>query len=463
MQLNLMENLVEEKIVIRHSQSEYTLRRMKYNGKSRRITFRDDDPSRRGISALVSRDGTYFEFRMMHQGQSYFKHLGSVHAISLVDAKNLASIYRDNIANGRPIDYQSKQSLNLTFKDAYEAYINSEKFLQLKPRYQEVFKLKMKKYVIGVLGQSRNNVSGNTRPLLGQWKLTSIDKTVASEYWSNLTQSHDGKNKERGASIVKSHCSVIFDYARQHLGFHGDNPFKFSVPNVMRLNEQHPFSPEELGYLINAFANQPPPFKQFFNICLLTGWRNGEVARMKWRDILPARPVSFLTHNDKRTVNVWSVPKDGNKSSRRIDYILTEAMMKQISSLPKFAPITQAKNQFIDSKSCIAGEELEYVFASTRAGAGGKQTHLSSPKKRMRNILTEIGISKTQSLHNLRHTFVTMMTDEGFSRNSISRFHGKIVNEGAASFNVYDSSSGIEEKLRVAEGWETILRRLGFV
>ena len=269
---------------------------------------------------------------------------------------------------------------------------------------------------------------------IGALQLSAITENLARKLWSTVKETEN----HSVAKIVKSHCKVVVDWAMQNKGIHLQfNPFGFSIPRLPIQQNNSFFSDENLRQLIAEFSKQTTPKRQFLNCALLTGWRNGEIAKMRWDEI--ERGVKVL--NSNHTVTIWNSPIQSNKSNQATRFVLTDRVLNQIDALPRLS---------------------EYVFSYGNKDQGGYDLPMTRPAKTVRKILNKIGLSDEYRLHTLRHTMVTRLKEFDVSAADIDRFLGKSVREGSASHSTYSHSDSILAKLRVAESWKNHLVNLGY-
>ena len=215
------------------------------------------------------------------------------------------------------------------------------------------------------------------------------------------------------------------------------NPFNFSIPRTAKQQRQNIFTDEHLEQLIQLFQSEKAPKRQFLLCSLLTGWRNGELAKMKWDQIEYDVAVPKTNHR----VAIWNAPAEVLKSNSNNRFLLTERFLEQIQGLPQ-----------------ING----YVFSFGNTSTGGDALPMTPPTKRVRHIMCEMGLSEGYSLHTLRHTLVTRLKELDVPAANIDRFLGKTVREGSSSHTTYAHSDSLNSKLSVAMEWENHLVSLGF-
>lgn len=148
--------------------------------------------------------------------------------------------------------------------------------------------------------------------------------------------------------------------------------------------KQRFLSEEEIERLFEACQKSTHPFLYLFiRLLILTGARKGEALKMRWCD------VDF----DKR---VWTVPKSKNGRSRRI--ILSEAAIEVL-----FA--TRDKAKFLDldiGPNCP-------VFTNPKT-----KTHYDSFCASWHIVREWAGLDDVR-IHDLRHTFASLLVNKGVS------------------------------------------------
>ena len=300
--------------------------------------------------------------------------------------------------------------------EAYELFISSKSISNRKPGYVYVFKLRCRKYLI---------------PRLGKYHLTELTESVVTDFWKWLKANADGKNTDNTAKQVIAHLSSILQWANETLPGVSlkSNPTNFRK-NFKQQIRQRVFSIGELKLLIGEFQMLPSPFHQFMMCALLTGIRNGELAMMRWSEIERSVPASNIYENEQTTLNTWSCPPATSKSAEPIKYVLSDEVLAYIDSLPRI-------NSF--------------VFTTGR----GAETHITSQGKEAAKIRSKLAFNNPWTLHDLRRTLVTYLSESGIPAAEIDRFIGKQVSEGAASHAAYDFAPRLHEKKASCRGLVT--------
>ena len=128
-------------------------------------------------------------------------------------------------------------------------------------------------------------------------------------------------------------------------------------------------------------------------------------------------------------------PASSNKHGNLIRYVLSDQVVELLNTLPR-----------INS----------YVFTTGR----GENTHITSQRKIATQIKCKMAFNEPWTLHDLRRTLVTYLSESGVPAAEIDRFIGKQVSEGAASHAAYDFAPRLSEKKRVADDWTRIVTSL---
>jgi integrase len=168
------------------------------------------------------------------------------------------------------------------------------------------------------------------------------------------------------------------------------------MPNInYKKEKQHPFTLDEIDLLLEQSHGE---LKNFIGILLFTGMRSGELLALQWND------VNFETE----TITINKTIASG---------IINSAKTK--SSEREIEIIDKAKEFFKDQKS-LTGLKNSFVFLNTQGKHYGTNSQLNH---KYRKLLNEIGIKK-RTLHNTRHTFASIMLNNGIDPFWVSNMLG---------------------------------------
>jgi integrase len=172
------------------------------------------------------------------------------------------------------------------------------------------------------------------------------------------------------------------------------------------------------------------PMAAVLKMRLLTAQRGGEVARMRWRDLVLQEKTA------EPQVGWWTIPGDHTKNGEPHRVPLTEDA------------VTLVKAQIPEKES----DRGEFVFT----GRGGS-TVLDRAKKAPAAIAGVLKIDFRG--HDLRRTAATGMAEAGISREHIGRVLNH-VEGGARATKVYDRYSYDFEKRAALDAWQRRLRTI---
>lgn len=161
------------------------------------------------------------------------------------------------------------------------------------------------------------------------------------------------------------------------------NAVKMPKINYRRVR-QKPFSLDEIDRILESVSGE---FKNFLGISFFSGMRSGEILALKWSDI------------------------DFNTDTISINKTIAQGLInsaKTVASERDIEMIDKAK-EFFKNQRFITGLKNSYVFLNK------KGTHYSSNDLfygSFQKLLDSIGLER-RALHNTRHTFASIMLNNG--------------------------------------------------
>ncbi len=160
------------------------------------------------------------------------------------------------------------------------------------------------------------------------------------------------------------------------------NPIKMvDMPQIKKTKvKQKPFTLDEIDLILKYTKGA---IKNFLGIAFFTGMRSGEILALKWEDI------DFITE----TISINKTIAEGHINSPK-----TASSFRDIEMLP------QAK-EFFKAQQLETGLQNSFVFLNKHGLYYGSNTHFYN---HFQKVLHKIGLEK-RSLHNIRHTFASMM------------------------------------------------------
>jgi len=168
-------------------------------------------------------------------------------------------------------------------------------------------------------------------------------------------------------------------------------------PKILKeVKEQKPFTMDEIDLILSKAKGQ---FKNFLGISFFTGARSGEILALKWSDI------DFST-------NTISITKTLSKGI--IGTTKTVSSKRDIEMLPLV-------KKFLEAQRLETGLLNGYIF--TKQDKVSHYFNNSLFYNTYREILESVGLEK-RSLHNTRHTFASMMLNNGIEALWVSAMLG---------------------------------------
>lgn len=148
--------------------------------------------------------------------------------------------------------------------------------------------------------------------------------------------------------------------------------------------EQKPFNLDEVDLILKSSKGQ---YKNFLGMAFFTGMRSGEILALKWDDV----DFETDTISIERTLSKGFINEPKTRSS-----------IRDIEMLP-------IAREFFESQMYETGLKNSYVFLKQN------NTHYANNSlfyNTYQETLERIGLEK-RSLHNTRHTFASMMLNNG--------------------------------------------------
>lgn len=240
----------------------------------------------------------------------------------------------------------------------------------------------------------------------------------------HVKQLHDAVADKNGpvmAARMLATLSKLFNWCAVQEGFLDQalpNPVLKGFKTGKARKRDRFLDADELAKLWTVTGGMPSPWGPFVRMLLLTGQRRGEVAAMKWDDL-------------DLEEGVWSLSAEATKANRRTEVPLTKLALETIRALPRgkgpYVFTTNGGQAHIQNFSGI-GEMIAggmKAMAKEQAGEG-------EPKE-----------VRAFTLHDLRRTVATHVSDLGVSRDVVK----KILNHAEQDVTgIYERSTQLVQK-----------------
>lgn len=250
------------------------------------------------------------------------------------------------------------------------------------------------------LASDKGRIEGHIKPLLGRLPVAAVTRQDVEQFMHAIaageTKRDPRKVRPRGVSKLRGGRGVatrtvgllgaIFNYAVER-SMRADNP-AHHIRKFAENRRERRLSDEEYAAigaaLLGAAPAIWPPAVACLRFLALTGWRSGEAVMLRWREIDLTRRTATLA--DSKT----------GRSMR---------------------PLSQVACDLLRAQSRIGEGTL--VFPATR-GDGP----MLGFKKFARQILARGGLPADVTPHVLRHSFVSIAADLGYSEPTIASLVG---------------------------------------
>jgi len=234
-------------------------------------------------------------------------------------------------------------------------------------------------------------------PALGRFPLDEIPRPQMEEFVAGLVKKDLAKDTIR---LTVGTLGVLYNQAVEH-GVVSVNPAckltKFFRNAPKRHAEIQPLSPQEVPLFLQTALKHSPEQYPIFLALIHTGMRSGELAALKWGD---------LSFNGKY-ITVRRNFVEGQMTTTKTDRIrkvdMSDALMEVLLELRR-----KRQEQWLTKGH---NEIPELVFCNDQGEPIGMR-HL--PTTHFKRCLKKAGLSERR-LHDLRHTFATLLIMQGES------------------------------------------------
>jgi len=335
-----------------------------------------------GLNLRITNIGTKsFFLRYVINGRARKYTIGSYPEFSYTAAKDLALQLKGEIARGfDPLDKKQALYSTPTIKEFSIDFLKSKEKV-LRPStlqsYQDFF---FDKHII---------------PKFGSLKINSISKKEIEMYHSSFTDTPRMGN--RILELMRSMFNTAISW-----GVIEKNPTA-DIKKFQEYKRERYLSDEEITRLIKALdADENQINKSIIKLILLTGSRKGEVLSARWQD--------FDLKN-----GIWIKPADLTKQKRSSHIPLNGEALEILKQMRKKI-VPEAKIKHCKEDQIISTDHFLFYNLKTK-------THLQDIKKFWIKICKKAEI-KNATIHDLRHTFASMLVNSGIGLEVIGKLIG---------------------------------------
>ena len=360
-----------------------------------------------GLRLVVAPNGRkYWQFKTKAGGKESTAQLGIYPDMGLEAARGEASRMRDYVRQGRnPVAENRIRKL----RNRMQSVTTFEGVAA------ELLEGKKKNCSAAYYKKISGGMRANLFPMLGPLPIQSIDASILREALRKI--------EERGAlemlGNVRRWAGEVFDYAKAHGSYHGDNPAYALLKNVFQKHKgenMRALAWDEMPDFVNALdtIKAEPETICAIRLLLLSACRPGEVLGARWDEI-------------DRLKKRWTIPAERMKMRK-----------------PHSVPLSRQALAVLEELHKLTGTG-EYLFPS-RPGSTGKTLSGMALLKAVRRVA-----DRDIHAHGFRSTFSTYVAeslkwDDAVKEAALA--HSKQGIEGA-----YDRATHYAERVKLMQWW----------
>jgi integrase len=310
----------------------------------------------------TSAGGASFYFYKWMDGKPARMMLGKFPDITVEQARHAAETAIGTYAAGHPQAERRTRRQEPTITDLWAHWLLYAK-AHKKPRSME---------------EDERNYKLHLTTLVGR-RLSTIKKAEVQALHAKLGTDKGIYAANRVLALLRAMYNKADD-----IGYRGTNPAA-GVKLFKEVARDRFLHPQELEAFFKALAVEPPLFRDFFSICLLTGARKGNVLSMKWADL-------------DLQAGYWRIPETKNNT---------------VVVVPLVAPAVAILEERRD-----AANGSPWVFPGHRHG-----THLQTPQGAWERIVERAKLVDLRT-HDLRRSLGSWMAGQNVSLTIVGKVLG---------------------------------------
>jgi integrase len=341
-----------------------------------------------GLAMRVTKAGarTFVLFRRLG-GRTVRMKLGSVGSMSIGDARKVAQQIAGRAAAGVDVvaERAAARARRRTVADAFDTWLA---FAKHRKRSWEDDKRLWELWIKGEPTQlnGKEAADENRRPRKScpSFARRPVREVTTGEIEGIVRQI--GETNPRTANKLRALLSTVWNHAMRR-GEATANPVRF-VERFPEHSRERFLGDSELEAFLRAVAQEPPTWRDYFLLALLTGQRRENISRMRWDEVdLSAR--------------CWHIPASKSKSKRATTVPLTDL----------------ASGLLQRRRGEIVGD---WVFPSYIGSTDGC---VREPRKPWERVLRRAGIANLR-IHDLRRSVGSWLGASGTNSYMIARALG---------------------------------------
>jgi integrase len=243
--------------------------------------------------------------------------------------------------------------------------------------------------------------------VIGDMLLTKIRPTDIQQHYARKLE----KLAPTTVQHIHAFVHVVFDQAVR-LGLIPRNPAAYVDAPGLKPEEIQPLQEEEVRRLLHTVAGDR--YEAFFVLALATGMREAELLALRWQDIDWERARVRCRATLHRVKGIYVLEEMKSRSSRR-----TLPLPKAALEVLRSVQVQQHEDRM--QLGDAAWLDTWGLIFTTPAGC---PVHPQTMLKHFRLLLNKAGLREKTRIHDLRHTFATLLLERGVHIKAVSELLG---------------------------------------
>ena len=279
-------------------------------------------------------------------------------------------------------------------------------------QYAESWLVRQTKYAPSTLASYRRLLQ-KVYPMIGAIPLRMLRPIALENMMVELRKrtSHGKQIREATAQKYLTVVSAVLSDAKKNEIIPKNPARMIDLPETEASMQPIP-TPEEAKRIIEVMLNEPWHYLIFYVLAIYTGCRRGELAALKWSDIIVNGDEGILTVSNSRSIVLDAGVVEGKTKNGRSRVIALEESMVSILKSYCYKKTAEAKKGHFKMS--------RYLFTNEH----GQLIHPDTFTKRLRRIYDENGFPKEYHLHTLRHYFVSTLLHNGVDKQTVAELAG---------------------------------------
>ena len=294
---------------------------------------------------------------------------------------------------------------DMTLQEWMLLWLDKYKKIMLKQTTYENYKLNINVHIVG--------------SEIGSIKLTSLTTGMLQTFYNNKLEGKDNAKKLSRRTVEYLHTIIGSSLAQAYKNeLITKNVNEFTVLPSKEKNEIVPLSADEVKKVL--IAAKKSDIYALIVVEIFTGMRKGEILGLQWKDVDFDKNVIYVRHN------LCRVQSDSSEDSRKTKLVLMEPktrkskrtipLSKEAVHVLRYHRMKQNEQKM---KYRTIYQDQDIVFAKANGD-------FESPReviKKFHKVLESAGVRKCR-FHDLRHTFASLLLNEGESMKVIQEVLG---------------------------------------